>query len=77
MNTMKDVLNSLKGKTLTIRVDLAAGVISIKLGSANAPESYDSILEVGEDVFRAGHHAHNINTSQYLSIGKVIQVEAK
>lgn len=76
MNTMKDVLNSLKGKQIKINVDLVAGVIDIKLHAPNAPESYDSILEVGDDVFKVNHKASNTNKAHYLRIDKVIQVEA-
>ncbi|HJU53604.1 MAG TPA: hypothetical protein VJ715_03495 [Pyrinomonadaceae bacterium] len=76
MDKMKSVLKSLKGRTLTINVDLAAGVIDIKLHAPNAPESYDSILEVGADVFKVNHKSFNINTAHYLRIDKVIQVEA-
>lgn len=76
MNTMKGVLKSIKGQPLTVNVDLGAGVIDIKLQAPNAPESYDSILEVGDEVFKVNHKSLNTNKSHYLSIDKVIQVEA-
>jgi hypothetical protein len=76
MNKMKDVLKSIKGQSLTVNVDLAAGVIDIKLQAPNAPESYDSILEVGDDVFKVNHKSLNTNKSHYLRIDKVIRVEA-
>ena len=76
MNTMKEVLKSLQGRSLTVKVDLAAGVISIELKAPNAPESYDSISEVGDDVFKVSHHIRNVSKQHYLSINKVIQVEA-
>jgi hypothetical protein len=76
MDKMKAVLKSLKGRTLKVNVDLAAGVIDIELHAPNAPESYDSILEVGDDVFVVNHKSLNTNKSYYLGIDKVIRVEA-
>ena len=73
---MKTVLENLKGRPITVKVDLAAGVISIQLKAPNAPESYDSILSVGDDVFLASHHSIGSNKSHYLSIAHVIEVEA-
>ena len=76
MNTMKDVLKSLQGRPITVKVDLAAGVISIQLRAPNAPESYDSIVGVGDDVFTVNHHRTGANKEYYLGIAQVIQVEA-
>ena len=76
MNTMKDVLKSLQGRPIAVKVDLAAGVITIHLKAPNAPESYDSIVSVGDDVFLVNHHSIGSNKQHYLSTGKVIQVEA-
>jgi hypothetical protein len=73
---MKSVLENLKGKPITVKVDLAAGVISIQLKAPNAPESYDSIIAVGDDVFLASHHSIGSNKEHYLSIAHVIEVEA-
>ncbi len=50
--------------------------LHIKLGAPNAPESYDSILEVGDDMFQVNHKSLNTNKSHYLTIDKVIRVEA-
>jgi hypothetical protein len=76
MNTMKDVLKSLQGKPISVKVDLAAGVITIQLKAPNAPESYDSITSVGDDVFLVNHHRTGSNKGYYLSIAAVLQVEA-
>lgn len=73
---MKNVLENLKGKPITVKVDLAAGVISIQLKAPNAPESYDSIGMVGDGVFLVNHHSIGTNSSHYLSIDHVIEVEA-
>jgi hypothetical protein len=73
---MKSVLENLKGKPLTVKVDLSAWVISIQLKAPNAPESYDSIISVGDDVFIASHHSIGTNKEHYLSIAHVIEVEA-
>ena len=73
---MKSVLENLKGRPITVKIDLAAGVISIQLNAPNAPESYDSIVTVGDDVFLANHHSIGSNKSHYLSIRHVISVEA-
>jgi hypothetical protein len=73
---MKSVLENLKGKAITVKVDLSAGVISIQLKAPNAPESYDSIIAVGEDVFLVNHHSVGSNKENYLSIAHVIEVEA-
>jgi len=73
---MKNVLENLKGKPITVKVDLSAGVISIQLKAPNAPESYDSIGMVGDDVFLVNHHSVGSNISHYLSMAHVIQVEA-
>jgi hypothetical protein len=73
---MKNVLENLKGKPITVKVDLSAGVISIQLKAPNAPESYDSIISVGDDVFLVSHHSIGTNTQHYLSIAHVIEVEA-
>ena len=73
---MKSVLDNLKGKPISVKVDLAAGVISIQLKAPNAPESYDSILTVGDDVFLVNHHSIGANKEHYLSIAHVIEVEA-
>jgi hypothetical protein len=73
---MKSVLENLKGKPITVKVDLSAGVISIQLKAPNAPESYDSIGTVGDDVFLVNHHSIGSNRSNYLSIAHVIEVEA-
>ena len=72
---MKSVLENLKGKPISVKVDLAAGVISIQLKAPNAPESYDSISTVGDDVFVVNHHTIGSNQSHYLSIAHVIEVE--
>jgi len=73
---MKSVLENLKGRPITVKVDLSAGVISIELKAPNAPESYDSIVAVGDDVFLANHHSIGTNKEHYLSIAHVIEVEA-
>ena len=73
---MKSVLDNLKGKPISVKVDLVAGVISIQLKAPNAPESYDSILTVGDDVFLVNHHSIGSNKEHYLSIAHVIEVEA-
>ena len=72
----KSVLENLKGKPISVKVDLAAGVITIQLKAPNAPESYDSILSVGDDVFLVNHHSTGANTEHYLSTAHVIEVEA-